>query len=200
MESRKHTRLLVLLLLLGAGTLDAAESARIYRYVDNNGQTSFNSFVPPEFAKNGYAILDQKGRVLQEIPRTRTREELASQTAEQEQQLLEEEARVAQKEADGVLLRVYRSPEDLEHKRDLGLAEFDTQIATLTARLEQLDTAMAELAQDSDELAEQLSEREDLETELLTITAKRENAAYGFEEDIKRLRYLQGAPKNTAAN
>ena len=200
MESRKHTRLLVLLLLFGAGTLDAAESARIYRYVDNNGQTAFNSFVPPEFAKNGYAILDQKGRVLQKIPRTRTREELASQTAEQEQQLLEEEARVAQKEADGVLLRVYRSPEDLEHKRDLGLAEFDTQIATLTARLEQLDTAMAELAQDGDELAEQLSEREDLETELLTITAKRENAAYGYEEDIKRLRYLQGAPKNTAAN
>jgi chromosome segregation ATPase len=198
MEYRKHTSF-VLLLLLGAGALNAAESARIYRYRDNDGHTAFNSFVPPEFAKNGYAILDQTGRVLQEIPRTRTRDELAVQTAEQEKQQREDQARVAQKDADSILLRVYRTPQDIEHKRDLGLAEFDTQIATLAAELEQLDTDMAQLAQDSAEFAKQQSDREDLATELRTVTAKRANAAHDFEEDIERLSYLQGLAKNTTA-
>src|SRR5687768_13198355 len=202
MEYRKYANWFVLLLLLGTSALHAAESPRVYRYVDDNGQMAFNSVVPPEFAKNGYTILDQKGRVLKEVPPVRTRDESAEQTAQRERQLKAEEARIARKEADNILLRVYRSPADIERKRDLNLAEFDTQIATKTAELEQLDMEIARFEQEGDsaKLLKLQEDRDDLDTELLTLSAKRENAAYGFEEDIERLRYLQGSTKNTAAN
>jgi hypothetical protein len=202
MEYRKHARLLVLLPIFCASALNAAESPRIYRYVDNNGQKAFNSVVPPEFAKNGYTILDQKGRVLKEVPPARTREESAEQTAQREQQREAEEARIARQEQDNILLRVYRTPADIERKRDLSLAEFDTQIAAKTAELEQLDAEIAQFEQqpDSAEVTKLKYERDDVDTELLTLTAKREQAAYGFEEDIERLRYLQRPTKNTAAN
>lgn len=200
MEYRKSANLLVLLLLLGTGALQAAESGRIYRYVDNNGKTAFNSYIPADFVKNGYAILNHKGQLLEEFPPQLTREDRAALTAEQEQQRLQEEARNARKEADSILLRVYRTPEDIERKRDLNLAELDREIATKTTELGQLDAALTQLEQGSAEFVKRTQEREELDTELLTLTAKRVNAAYGFEEDIERLRYLQRSAKDTAAN
>ncbi len=202
MEYRKPARLLVLSVLLGASSLHAAESLRIYRYTDNNGLVSFNSSVPPQFAKNGYTILDTKGRVLQVIPRTPSRAELVAHSVDYEQQRRDEEARTARKEADMVLLRLYRSPEDIERKRDLNLAVLDEQIADMTIQLAQLDDDIARIDSGTagSKLADRRAKRDDLDTELLTLLAKRENAAYGFKEDIERLRYLQGSAKNTAAN
>ena len=201
MEYCKQTRLLLLLLLLGTSGLDAAESVRIYRYIDNDGQVVFNSFIPADTLKNGYTVLDDKGRILEVIPRTLTQEELAALTVEQEKQRREEAARIAQVEADNILLRVYRNPADIERKRDLSLAEFDTRITDMTAKLAQLDARIAELEREADsaELADQQAERQELDSELLTLVAKRENAAYGFELDIKRLGELQGLTKNAAA-
>ncbi len=202
MEYRNPARLLALLVLFGASALNAAESLRIYRYTDNNGLVSFNSSVPPQFAKNGYTILDTKGKVLQVVPRTPSRAELVAHSGDYEQQRRNEEARIARKEADSVLLRLYRSPEDIERKRDLNLAEYDQQIADMTVELAELDAEIAQLdpATASSKLADRQGKRDDLDTELLTLTAKRENAAYGFKEDLERLRHLQGLSKNTAAN
>src|SRR5687768_1058302 len=123
----EYRRLLVLLLLLGTGALNAAEAPRVYRYYDDSGLLVYNSFIPAEFAKNGYTILNQKGRVLEEIPRTLTREEKVAQAAEQERKWREEEALLAQQEADNYLMRVFRTPEDIARKRDRDLAEFDVQ-------------------------------------------------------------------------
>jgi hypothetical protein len=199
MEYHKPASFLAALLLIGTTTLYAAESGRIYRYTDDKGQTAFNSYIPAEFVKNGYAILNHRGRVLEEFPPVLARKSPAEETAQQEQQRLEAEARVARKEADNILLRVYRSPEDIERRRDLNLSEFDSEIAAKTAALEQLDAEIAQLEPGSTALTRQKRKRDELDTEVLTLEAKRENAAYGFEEDIERLKYLQRIAKDTAA-
>src|SRR5688572_5082071 len=151
MESHKLAKFLAALLLIGTTTLCAAQSIRIYRYTDDKGQTAFNSYIPAEFVKNGYAILNDKGRVLEEFPPILSREATATETAEQEQQRLEAEARIARKEADEMLLRLYATPEDIEHRRDVNLQEFDTEIAAKTAELEQLDTEITQLEAGSPE-------------------------------------------------
>jgi hypothetical protein len=200
MEFHKPANFLAALLLLGTATFCAAQSLRIYRYTDDKGQTAFNSYIPAEFVKNGYAILNDRGRVLEEFPPILSREALAIETAEQEQQRLEAEARVARKEADDILLRLYPTPKDIEHRRDVALGEFDLEIAAKTTELEQLDAEIAQLEPGSPERAKQLRQRDDLDTALLTLAAKKENAAYGFKEDIERLKYLQRIAKDTAAN
>ncbi|MES2624077.1 MAG: hypothetical protein V4628_02245 [Pseudomonadota bacterium] len=196
----KHIQLLGILLL--ATNELYADSLRIYRYVDNNGQTAFNSSIPADSAKNGYTILNTKGDVLEVVPPTSTNAELTVLSADQEQQRQEAEARLARKEADRALLRLYHTPADLERKRDFHLAELDMQIADRTAELAELDAVISELEQqpESSELARKQSERDKLDTELLTLGAKRDNEAFGFQEDIERLRYLQGLTENTAAN
>lgn len=200
MGHHKPASLLAALLLMGTATLYAAESLRIYRYTDDKGRTAFNSYIPAEFVKNGYAILNDKGRVLEEFPPILSKKVSAEETGEQEQERLEAEARLARKEADEILLRIYRTPEDIERRRDVSMAEFDTEIAAVTDELEQLDLEIAALEQGDAKLPRKLDQREKLDTELLTLMAKRENAAYGFEEDIERLKYLQRVAKDTAAN
>src|SRR5688500_5203961 len=160
--TRSLTSLLALMLVLGTCSLNAAEATRIYRYYDNDGKLVYNSFIPAEFVRNGYTILNQKGSVLDEIPRTLTPEEMAEQIAERAKTRQQEEARIARQEADLVLLRVYRTPEDIQRKRDLSLADFDAQISATTAELERLDVAIAQFGQDTDstELAELQTQRE----------------------------------------
>ncbi len=99
-----------------------------------------------------------------------------------------------------MLLSLYPTPEDIEHRRDASLEEFDAEIAAKTAELEQLDTEITQLEPGTAERTKHLRERDELDTALLTLTAKKENAAYGFKEDIERLRYLQKIAKDTAAN
>jgi hypothetical protein len=197
MEYHKAANLLALLLLLGTGALHAAESGRIYRYIDDKGHTAFNSFIPAEFVKNGYAILNHKGQLLEEFPPQLTREDLSVQNTEEQYQRQRDQAR---QEADNMLLRLYRTPEDIERRRDLHLNELDTEIAAKVAELAQLNLELAEIELDSAEFAKQMKARVAIDTEVLTLTAKRENAAYGFKEDIERLKYLQRRAKDTAAN
>ena len=82
MESHKLANFLAAVLLIGTATLCAAQSLRIYRYTDDKGQTAFNSYIPAEFVKNGYAILNERGRVLEEFPPILSREALAVETAD----------------------------------------------------------------------------------------------------------------------
>jgi hypothetical protein len=200
MEFHKPARFLAALLLIGITALCAAQSLRIYRYTDDKGQTAFNSYIPAEFVKNGYAILNDRGQVLEEFPPILSREAVAAESAEQEQQRLEAEARIARKEADEMLLRLYPTPKDIEQRRDVSLGEFDAEISAKTIELEQLDAEIAQLEPGNAERAKRLKVRDELDTALLTLAAKKENAAYGFKEDIERLRYLQKTAKDTAAN
>lgn len=200
MGHHKFASLLTALLLMGTAASYAAESLRIYRYTDDKGQTAYNSYIPAEFVKNGYAILNDRGRVLEEFPPILSKKASAEETRQQVQERLEAEARVARKEADDILLRIYRTPQDIERRRDISMAEFDTEIAAITTELEQLDAEIAGLEHGDTRLTRKQDQREKLDTELLTLVAKRENAAYGFEEDIERLRYLQRIAKDTAAN
>ena len=113
-------------LLLATLALPAA-AANIYKYVDENGRTVFNSFIPAEYVKNGYTILNEQGQVIQQVARAATPEELAAQEATKaaEQKALAD--RIAQEETDKLLIRLYRAPEEIERKRDNTLQQMKTQ-------------------------------------------------------------------------
>jgi len=96
------------------------------------GNEILGSQVPAEFIKNGYQVLNERGRVIQDVPRVLTAEELAELSDEQEQQRLAEEARKQQEEDDRLLL-LYRSPEEVIRRRDTTIEELEAQIEALTA-------------------------------------------------------------------
>ena len=87
-------RLIALLLTLSLIPL-AAEARQFFRYKDADGQTVINSSIPPEFVKNGYEIIDDKGVVLREVAPQLSEEEIRNRRAE-EQRVQEERVRDAE--------------------------------------------------------------------------------------------------------
>ena len=91
---------LLLVLLLAAGSL----AAEVYRYTDSRGGVVLDrQGVPPEQVAKGYAVLDEQGRVIREVPPAPSAEELRRRAAAQRQA-----------EADAQLRRRYPSLADLD--------------------------------------------------------------------------------------
>ena len=110
-----------------------AQSGNLYRYKDDQGNEIIATQIPAEFVKNGYEIMNDRGQVIREVSRTLSDEERANQADSLEAVRLAEEARIQQEEDDTLLLRLYRSPEEVIRRRDTTLEELDAQLTVLNA-------------------------------------------------------------------
>jgi hypothetical protein len=134
-----------LVLLLALFVIPMAASAELYRYLTEDGVTVLNNYVPPTAVQNGYTILDDKGRVLEVVPRALTPEEMRQQEGELAMSQSLAQAQLDRKDADEKLLRLYGTPEDVERARDTKLASIEGHIKTQTDLLRRLESQKREL-------------------------------------------------------
>jgi hypothetical protein len=201
-----------LLKLLFAALMVAAQPgypANIYKYTDSNGRTVFNSMIPAEYARNGYEILNERGQVIQVVPPAPTAAELAARAAAEEARRIADEARRAQQEADNLLIRLYRSPDEIAKKRDDKLAQLDVQALALEVNIAKAATEIARLqqlvdnnrnanreppAETLDALRVQEEENARQIVQLQRIEEEKAAAVAEADRDIKRLSELLGLP------
>ena len=210
MESRNLHRTAGLVLVLFMAFSMPAMAANIYRYVDNLGRMVWDSKIPPEYVKNGYTILNERGQVVQVVPRALTPEEIAEQSLALESQKQAEEDARKQLESDNLLLRLFRSPEDIERKRDEKLDQLEVQRTVLTSALNKTGQEVTRLsaivdrseAAGTDTAADVLAslkfqnaEKERLQTLLANLEVEKQQAISDAERDIARLLDLMGLPK-----
>lgn len=202
-----------LVCLLSAGICISAEAANIYRYVDNNGHTVYNAIMPPEFVGNGYTVLNERGMVIEVVPRALTAAEIAARANNREAQEQTEAELRKQMEADNLLLRLFRSPEEVERKRDERIRQIDAQLIALTATMTKTEAEIKRLndiadnarANGREPLAENLANIDKQNTELnrlrlqeLRLQENKEVARAEASEDIRRLRVLLNLPEEPA--
>jgi DNA anti-recombination protein RmuC len=192
-------------IVLTLGVSLSVQAANIYKYKDDQGNVILGSRVPAEYVKNGYQVLNERGRVIQEVARVLTPEELAALSDEQEQQRLAEEATRKQEEDDRLLLRLYRSPEEVIRRRDTTIGELDAQIEALSAlhndaqeRVDRLqETADSNVAAGREVPATIASQLEDsseelarLNRQLVRIQNERAETLSTAQKNIDRLKEL----------
>jgi hypothetical protein len=197
-------------LLMLAFVAPLAEAANIYRYVDASGRTVFNSMIPPEYVRNGYTVLNEQGQVVEVVPPAPTAQEIAAREAQALARQAEEEALREQMEADNLLLRLYRSPEEISRKRDERLQQLDAQIAGLNVTIQKLDDEILRLEQAVenaranqlepaatvlDSLSSKTAERERFTTQRDAVLIDKDKVASDAERDIARLRELLDSPE-----
>lgn len=192
---------------------DAA--ANTYRYVDDRGRTVHGSTVPPQYVKNGYEVLNDRGQVIQVVPRAKTAEELAAEEATRAQREAEEAVARVQEEKDNLLLRLYRSPDEIARKRDERVTLIDGQLTALAAALVKVEAEAERLQKQVDDLKAAgneapaqtletlriqheerdrfIAQRERLEKDKATTIAE-------AEADMARLAELLGTPEEAAAD
>ena len=106
----------------------------LYRYKNEKGVSVLNRHIPPEYAQNGYEILNHLGQVIEVIPPAPSAEELEGARAERE--LFEEYKS---------LKRRYADTRDIDGARDRKLININTNISILKGTLNGLDNKLREL-------------------------------------------------------
>jgi hypothetical protein len=184
-------------------SLNATE---LYRYVNSEGNTVIDYRIPPEYAANGYEVINEDGVVLRVVPRALSDTERDAWSDEQKRAAAERaEAERLRKWDESLLLR-YSSVADIEDARDRALRDLRIRLSILRGNRRSLRgqvesyqaqaadqermglEASVELERAIEELQRQIESGdrsiEDREQEI-------EEVAAAYQRDIERFEQLQ---------
>lgn len=123
-----------LLLLLLFCVPPAAIARPMYRYINDEGVRVLAYQVPPEYVAGGYEVLNEKGVVVEVVPRTLAEDERATLDAStRAAQRAQEEAEALRKWDESLLLR-YSSVADIEAARDRALRDLRIRVSILRGK------------------------------------------------------------------
>lgn len=123
------------LLCLLVGPVEAAKR-EMYRYINSQGVKVLNDTIPPEYAQQGYEVVNSHGDVIRVVEPSLD----ASGAQERRQMNLDREAEL---KWDRDLLKRYSTVGDVEAAKSRRLAEIDTSLAILRGNIVSLDSQIA---------------------------------------------------------
>lgn len=199
---------------IGLGLDGASVSAsQLYRWVDDDGKVHFSDRLPPEASDKARTELSDEGIPVREVERAKTREEWLQ---EQELERLRKERQAQlekQRREDEILLRSYRSADDLIMMRDGKIAAIDVMIQQVKGNVRRLQnqvnrfqSAAADLERAGKPVDRRTEEaiastKESIEGELAQIL-EHERAKQGiyekFADDLERFRRLKAVREPVA--
>lgn len=164
-----NVRTKIFILLVLCLTASTAFAQYLYRYIDENGSVVMNSAIPPEYAGNGYDILDARsGKLVQKVE---PQEEDAAANV------------VYLSPEDKILLASYSTTEEIQAHLERKTAGLRAEIANIRADIRilssELETSQAEVARLTD------SERE-IPQETLDHIAELKESDAGLKAALKR--------------
>lgn len=193
------------LLLILLASLPAV-AGKLYSWVDENGKTHFGNTVPPQYAQQGNAELNQRGVVIMKTDAALTPEQRKAKEEELAQQKEAEKKKLEQKRRDKALLNTYTTDKEIDLVRDRNLQQGELQFQSMELRAKQvqprLDQARKraealvakkkplppDLQQEIGETEKEMKRLQEMiqrkRTEMDTIRAR-------FEDDKKRFRELR---------
>ncbi len=184
--------------------------AKMYKWVDKDGQIYFGDKVPEKYLVREYDELNDSGVVI--------RHKEAAETAEQkaEARRLENERQKAalikkkKKQRDRVLLDTYTTKRDLFEARDSRLEAVDAQIqlantiiADSNKKLESMEQRVIDIKASNREVPLYLYNQIDIEKEQVKVQSKvkkdyekrRDQIAFQFNDYVKRFEVLKAEQK-----
>lgn len=196
-------------------SVNNSAEARLYKWIDENGQIRYGDQLPPEYANKKHFQLDQEGRVIMTKKAGKSPEQLkkereqAKKDAEQkEKEKAEaEEQRILQQRQDRILLLTFNSEEDIFYSRDQRLQVLDTKISLLKKNKESSKEKLLVLQQQANDQytskklevpgglqqkIEQMNRKiQTADKNIQLSNFKREDVLNGFEKDLARFRDLK---------
>jgi len=136
------------LIVVGA-LAPSAGAAELFRFVNEEGVVVITSTLPPRYANRGYTVIDARGRVVREVPRELTPNEIERREAEDERRAARQQEAERQRLHDADLLRLYSSADEVEHARDRRVETIRTSIASTRSSKERLREQQASFEQEA---------------------------------------------------
>ena len=138
-------RLNILIFTLAASLLATPVIAKLYRWVDADGKVHYTDKLPPSQVNKARTELNKRGIQVRQVDRAKTAEELA-QEKELKRLIKEREKLIErQKAEDRVLLRTFRSEDDIIMAQDGKLAAIDVMIQIAISNIKQAKTQLVNM-------------------------------------------------------
>ncbi len=186
--------------------LSMPATAKLYRWVDENGKTHYTDKLPPDQADKSRSELNERGIEINKVDRAKTAEEIA-QEKELERLRKEREKLIEKRKADDrVLLRTFRSEDDIIMAMDGKLTAIDVMIEITKSNIRQSKTQLADMQSSaasmermgrkpSDKLLQDIaSTRQQLKNNYAAIISRekdKERIKKKADEDLERFRVLK---------
>lgn len=129
-------------LLLAVATLPV--QAKMYKWVDAQGNVHYTDTLPPNAAAQGNAEMSKSGNVVKKAESAEERQKRLAAEAEaaERKKLADEQAR-----KDRALLSTYTTEQEIDLARDRALEHHKAIITSTQARLKQLEPSASQMAQ-----------------------------------------------------
>lgn len=115
-----------------------AVAGKVYSWVDEHGKTHYGNTVPPQYAQQGNAELNQKGAVIKKTDPALTPAQRKAKEEELVQQKEEEQKKLEQKRRDRALVNTYTTEKEIDLVRDRNLQQGELQLQSMELRAKQV--------------------------------------------------------------
>lgn len=132
------TNLKILIALVVCATFSQPVSAKLYKWVDDNGTTHYGETVPPEYANKNRAELNKSGRTVNKVEIPTAEERQAGKQAKEEanaKKVADEKAAAEKKRRDMMLTNTYSNSNEIELARNRSLQQVNARITNNNSQL-----------------------------------------------------------------
>jgi hypothetical protein len=196
---------LIVALIVGT-TFSLPATAKLYKWVDDNGTTHYGETIPPEFANKDRSELNKAGRVV------KTEEVLTPEKrrAKEQEEAIKREAEKAaaeQKRHDKTLTNTYNSVKEIELARSRSMQQLDSRISGINSFIKTANDNLTTLQKEADnytktkkkappsleeDIQEAQARLDKLQKDLVTPLAEKAALEARFEADKARYIELTG--------
>lgn len=214
MTNMKTRTCYTILFLLSLTALPAltAQAAKLYKWVDENGQVRYGDSIPAQYARKSNETLNNQGVVVNHKAAAKTREQIAEEQRIEAARLEQERIRREEAYQDRILLDTFTNEDEMIMTRDGKIEAIDAVIRVTRGRIEKLKQRLGSLRKIaanqeragkpvSDNLRTEIEEsrRQIAQNQHYIESRKAEQRQiHGkFEKDIRRFRELKTAQAAT---
>jgi hypothetical protein len=205
---------LAAVLLLSHAGVQADTKAKMYRWVDEQGNVHYTDQVPPDDAQRGHTQLSDHGIPLKVVPPPKTPEERERERELERLRLQQERLVEQQRESDRALLRTYRTVDDVTMAREGKLAAIDVIVGVARANIRRQQERLATLRNEAADfertgkpvpqrLVDSLANAERYIREAYSSIVDREHeknrVRAEFARNLERFRQLKDIPPDASA-
>jgi len=178
-------------------------TAKMYKWVDDQGVTHYGETIPPEYARKDRERLNKAGRVV-ERQEVLTPEERLAREREDAKKREDEEAMLERKRRDRALLSTYSNAKEIDLARNRNLQQLEARLNSVVSQLKMVDDKLDGLRKEADgytragkeipaSLRDDLSESQERRASLQQDMekAKAEKAAVEARYDADKARYRE---------
>lgn len=143
------TKSQLLIALIAGIAFSLPASAKMYKWVDDQGVTHYGETIPPQYADKDRSELNKKGRVIK-TNEVLSPEERLLKEEEDARKRAEKEAALESRRRDKALINTYSSPDEIDLARHRNLQQIDARVNGVGAQLKIVSDRMAGLQKEAD--------------------------------------------------